>query len=43
MVGFPDGQRIYITKDDLADLKVHLDSLGNWIAAANICLGGKPL
>lgn len=39
-VGFPDadGSRIYVTKDDLADLARYLVGLQLWIRAATDCL-----
>jgi hypothetical protein len=37
-VGFPDGERIFVTKTDLADLGRYLLGMRQWIEAASSCL-----
>ena len=39
LVGMPDGDRIFVTKDDLADLGRYLVGLQSWVIAASGCLG----
>lgn len=38
LVGFPDADRIYVTKTDLGGLAGYLAGLGAWIEAAQECL-----
>lgn len=41
LVGFPEADRIYVTKTDLADLGRYVLGLQSWIMKAAECLEGR--